>query len=179
VPSGEIFLLRLNRDFRYFAKINRDHSRDVRDRELEQPARPHEFDTQNAKAEQDHEPSRPWCHKHHHTEECDCKADDRHCQTRCLLHCLALLGETIRSNSAASRAVHLSKKETPSATRGVVPPILGRANCHTRMADRYTVLCPCYRKDAGPEMTATTRRLSLRQSQSTSSGSAIPTDGPL
>jgi hypothetical protein len=77
----------------------------------EQPSRPHEFDTQNAKAEQDHQPSQPWGHKHHHTEERDCKADDRYFQTRCLLHCLPLLAETIHSNSAASRTVRLSKKK--------------------------------------------------------------------
>jgi hypothetical protein len=48
------------------------------------------------------------------------------------------------------------KKKRPPAARRVLALILDRANCHTRMADRYTVLCPCYRREDDPEITATT-----------------------
>jgi hypothetical protein len=80
-------------------------------------------------------------------------ADDRHCQTPCLLHCVPgllgkpRLGETIRGNRGANHTVRLSKKGTAPATRGVFAQNLGRANCHTRVADRYTAHCTCHRRE--------------------------------
>ena len=57
------------------------------------------------------------------------------------------LGETIRGNRGANHTVRLSKKGTAPATRGVFAQNLGRANCHTRVADRYTAHCTCHRRE--------------------------------
>src|SRR5438105_5279753 len=70
---------------------------------------------------------------------------------------------------------------TPGIKR-INAPILGRANCHTWVANRYTALCFRYStRGRSAEMTTPTSRLNpeLSESEGTSSGSVIPTDRPL